>query len=286
MKATAHKTMIVLFATILAMQTFALAQEKVPERPGDRPFAGPGRRQQHPERMLRRMIYRLDLTDDQIEHVKTIVKNNRETAEAAEKAVEQARNLVHKAVIKGAGETEVTAAVASLGTALTSRAVNKAATMASVRAILTEQQLKELDELGIERKGARGRFQRGMGPGRGRGGFRGRGQRGRWQKGGREYGRGDFGGRRWYEGGRGYGRGDFGGHRWYEGGRGYGRGEFGGRRWQEGGHGYGGRNFRRHDFGRDDFGRDWGRGYGGRGRGPWYEDREPSEEEHQDADND
>ena len=210
MKATAYKTMIVVIALLLAVQGIAMAQEKGHERSGDRRFAGPGRRGPQGAMMLRRMIRRLDLTDDQTKQVKTIVKNNKEAAEAAEKAIGQARKLVHQAVVKGAGEAEVRAAAASLGTAITDQAVNKAATMASIRAILTEEQLKELGELGVGRKGRGGRFGRGMGRGRGPGGMRGygRGQRGGWQKGGRRgQGRGDG-----YcpldRGGRGYGRGD------------------------------------------------------------------------------
>jgi len=208
MKTSAYKTMIVAIAVLLAMQGLVMAQEERPEGRGRR-FAGPGRRGPQGAMMLMRIVRRLDLTDDQIEKVKTIAKDNKETAETSEKAIQQARESVHEAVVKGASEAEVRAAAASLSTAITNHAVNKAATMASIRAILTEEQLKELDELGLERK---------------------------W----RGYGRGEFGGRRFAgRGGRGMGCGgrcDPGAMRGY-GGRGFRRREFGEYR----GRGYGGR---------------------------------------------
>lgn len=256
--------MIVVIALLLAVQGIAMSQEKGPEGRGRR-FAGPGRRGPQGAMMLRRIVHRLDLTEEQIQKVKTIAKNNKETVEATEKTLEQARNAVHEAVVKGAAESEVRAAAASLGATLADQAVNKAATMASIRAILTEEQLKELDELGVERKGRGIRGRRGMGR-RGRGGPGAmRGGRGRGGPGGMR----GHGPRSGWRGGRGYGRGDFDGCPLEHGRRGYGRGEFGGRRWEKGGR---------------EFGEHRGRGYRGRDRSPWWD--EDAEEEHQGADND
>ena len=162
-----------------------------------RPESGPGRmRHRAPgpgmHMRLGRVLRRLDLTEEQIEQVKPIMESARQGADASRETMNQARAALAEAVTKAANEATIRAAATDLGNAIADEAVKKSATMASVRGLLTEEQLTELDELLTERKEHREEFGKD-----GRGSRRQQGMRG--ERGGlsRRHGR---------QGGRGSGR--------------------------------------------------------------------------------
>jgi Spy/CpxP family protein refolding chaperone len=144
-----------------------------------------------------RILRQLDLTDDQVEAIKEVLKANQEKGEAARKNIVEAMKAVHEAVVKG-DEAGIREAATNLGKVIGNGAVLKAAIMASVKKVLTDEQREELQELtaklkeraenlpqGIEGLGLGRRFQRfgrrgnfrgqGMGLGRGLGLGAGRG---------------------------------------------------------------------------------------------------------------
>jgi Spy/CpxP family protein refolding chaperone len=119
-----------------------------------------------------RLVRRVDLTDEQVEKIKEIIKANREKIQTAQKAVAEARKALNETVAKGADETAIREAATAVGKALGDAAVLRANTTASVIAILTEEQRTKLDELRkemkerltnraaeVQRPGMRGRFQ-------------------------------------------------------------------------------------------------------------------------------
>lgn len=148
-------------------------------------------------------LRRLNLTEEQRESVKNILESARETAETERKAIADAREALHKAVTEGADETAIREAATNLGKVIGDQAVSRAATMTSIKKVLTEEQLEKLqkmkesesrDDLGraeVPGRGLRRGNQRGMsgrdpgGPGRGAGRF-GRGP----ERGGRGFGEG------------------------------------------------------------------------------------------------
>jgi Spy/CpxP family protein refolding chaperone len=123
-------------------------------------------------RMLGPLAWRLDLTDEQMEKIRDIHQQARADANEAEKAVADAREALHKAVTEGAGEEQIRAAAAALGTAIGNQAALHAKTRASVQAVLTEGQRKEMEKI-REEIPPRGRGARGPGFGGPPGGRRG-----------------------------------------------------------------------------------------------------------------
>ncbi|MHC4264622.1 MAG: Spy/CpxP family protein refolding chaperone [Planctomycetota bacterium] len=109
---------------------------------GPGPQKGPGR-----EFPMLHLLRRLDLTEEQQKQVKTILDNNRKGAKAADKTVGEAMQAVHKAVMDEAGEEAIRKAAAEAGTALGNQAVLKAQTAASVKGVLTEEQVKRLETI-------------------------------------------------------------------------------------------------------------------------------------------
>jgi Spy/CpxP family protein refolding chaperone len=116
-------------------------------------FAGePGRfamRHRCPDQlmMLRLILHTLDLTDEQRELIEEILDEARPDMEAAQEAVAEASTVLREAVMQGADEDTIRAAASALGDAIGDQAVLKARTMASIKAVLTEEQLAELEEL-------------------------------------------------------------------------------------------------------------------------------------------
>lgn len=102
--------------------------------------------------MFKRILRRLDPNDKQTEQIKAIREANKEKLEAAKKAIAEARKALHEAVIEGANEATVRAAATTLGNALGDQAVLKASTMASIKKILTEEQLAKLKEIRAKMK--------------------------------------------------------------------------------------------------------------------------------------
>jgi Spy/CpxP family protein refolding chaperone len=89
----------------------------------------------------------LDLTDEQIKKIRAIYDQARAEADAVEQAVAKARIGLHEAVTGGATEAQVRTAATTLGTAIGNQAALHARTLAAAKAVLTEEQRKELDRI-------------------------------------------------------------------------------------------------------------------------------------------
>jgi hypothetical protein len=94
-----------------------------------------------------RGLYRLDLTEEQRELIGDILEAGRDACEAGREAVANATKALHTAVTEGADETAIREAAAGLGTVLGDQAVLKAGTIASVKEVLTEEQIGQLQEM-------------------------------------------------------------------------------------------------------------------------------------------
>jgi Spy/CpxP family protein refolding chaperone len=127
-----------------------------------------------------RILRRLDLTEEQHEQVRTILEDNKESAQTAEKAVQDARKALHQTVIDQQGEEAIRNAAAEIGTAIGNQAVLKTQTIAAVKGVLTEEQKQKLEtmkEKALELRENMQQFQDEFGPGYNRG-PRGRGMQG------------------------------------------------------------------------------------------------------------
>jgi len=100
----------------------------------------------------------LDLTAEQRTQIRTIQEQGKNDAEAAQDAVAAARDALHDAVIGGAAEAEIRAAATTLGEAVSNQAVLHAKTVAAVKAVLTDEQRKQFDEMRTELPGLRQRI--------------------------------------------------------------------------------------------------------------------------------
>jgi len=93
----------------------------------------------------------LDLTDEQIEAIRQIHETNREAMQAAQEAVAEATKALHEAVLQN-NEADIQAAATNLGSAIGQGALLRAATMASIKAVLTPEQQTELEQLQSRRR--------------------------------------------------------------------------------------------------------------------------------------
>lgn len=93
------------------------------------------------------IMRQLDLTDEQREQIKGILEANQEGLETAREAVQDATKALHEAVINDAGEADIRAAATGLGTAIGNEAVLRSAMMASVKQVLTPDQLAQLEKI-------------------------------------------------------------------------------------------------------------------------------------------
>ncbi len=107
------------------------------------------------------MLGELELTDEQKESVKQINKAAKERNKTAAEAVGEARKVLREAVVKG-DETAVRKAATNLGKVLGDQAVLKVQTTASIKAVLTPEQLKKLEELKTTMKERAGKFREKM----------------------------------------------------------------------------------------------------------------------------
>jgi hypothetical protein len=89
----------------------------------------------------------LDLTKEQVEQMQAIVEEAQPDAGAAADAVADAQEALHEAVTGGASEEEIRAAARALGALIGNQAVLHAQTLALIKAVLTEEQLKEFDKV-------------------------------------------------------------------------------------------------------------------------------------------
>ena len=96
---------------------------------------------------IARALRGLDLTEQQRESIRNILESARETSESEREAVENARKALHTAVAEGADETAIREAASNLGKAIGDRAVSRAATMTSIKEVLTEEQLEQLQKM-------------------------------------------------------------------------------------------------------------------------------------------
>ena len=156
MKKTRFKTVAVVVFVLTALTGLLLAgpgrggrgqrggYEFGPERPG-RSGMGMGRHGGPGEMGMLRMLGRLELTDEQKESVKKITEAAKEKNKAADEAVGEARKALRESVDKG-DEDAIRKAATSLGKVIGDQAVLKVQTKASIKKVLTPEQLKELEE--------------------------------------------------------------------------------------------------------------------------------------------
>ena len=142
---------VVLAVSFFAMQAFSASDDS------NKP-AGPGyqhmrHRSPGPTQHMGfgRPLHQLKLTQEQTEQIKAIHQAERENAKAAREAIVAARQALNKTVIEGADEADIRTAAIKLGNAIADEAVKRAATMASVRKVLTDEQSAKLKELIAER---------------------------------------------------------------------------------------------------------------------------------------
>ena len=150
---------ILLLAVVLT--PLAMAEEPAPRGPrggqgrGGRPsgFGGhPGMGQGDiGQFILERMGDRLELTEEQRTEIKGIFEDSKEDRQALRATVQEAMKALHEAAQDGT-EAEIIAAGKALGDAHTNQALQKSATMKSVKAVLTDEQVAQLDEIKAEMK--------------------------------------------------------------------------------------------------------------------------------------
>jgi Spy/CpxP family protein refolding chaperone len=171
MKKTRCKTMILTVLAVLVISGIVLAT------PGGyrhrrgvggghhrrRGPAGPAWQGEHGRpMMLERILHKLDLTDEQAEQVKTIREGNKEKMKAARKAVAEATKALHETTFQDANEATIRAAATVLGKALGDKAVLQATRIASIKKVLTGEQLMKLKESRAEMKEWAGQFRERM----------------------------------------------------------------------------------------------------------------------------
>lgn len=93
------------------------------------------------------MAWSLNLTDAQIKQIRGIYDQARTDANSVGQAVASANVGLHEAIASGATEAQIRAAAATLGTAMANQAVFHAKIMTAVKAVLTDDQRKELDQI-------------------------------------------------------------------------------------------------------------------------------------------
>ena len=101
--------------------------------------------------LLGRMGDKLGLTEEQRTEIKGILENCKENQEATKGAIPDAMKALHKAAEDG-DEAAVADAAKALADAFKQKALQKAATMKAVKALLTDEQVAQLDEIKAEMK--------------------------------------------------------------------------------------------------------------------------------------
>ena len=146
------KSLMVAGAVLVILSSLVMAQpikgepgtSVGPDKPEMKPESkGPG----HPAGLIPVLAWWLDLTKEQVEQMHAIVKEARVDGDEAAEAVAAAQAALHEAVAGGASEEEIRTAATVLGMAIGDQAVLHAQTVASLKAVLTEEQLKEFDKI-------------------------------------------------------------------------------------------------------------------------------------------
>ena len=101
--------------------------------------------------LLGRMGDKLGLTEEQRTEIKVILEGCRENAETTKDAVQDAMKALHEAAEDG-DESAVDDAAKALADAFKQKALKKATTMKAVKALLTDEQIAQLDEIKAEMK--------------------------------------------------------------------------------------------------------------------------------------
>jgi Spy/CpxP family protein refolding chaperone len=94
-----------------------------------------------------RLIRRLDLTDEQRTKIWEILSQARPDAQTAREAVAKARENLQNAVTSGATEEQIRSAATALGTAIGNQAALQAKTLAAAKAVLTDEQRAQLEQM-------------------------------------------------------------------------------------------------------------------------------------------
>ena len=89
----------------------------------------------------------LDLTKEQVTQIQAIVDEAQPEAKEAAEVVAAAQAALHEAVVKDASEEDIRIAAGALGIVIGDQAVLRAQTLAAIKAVLTEEQLKRFDAI-------------------------------------------------------------------------------------------------------------------------------------------
>lgn len=95
---------------------------------------------------VRRILRQLELTGEQREAIRGVVRQHRENGQAVREQAADARRALSEAVASGADETRIRALAAELAPLRADAAVLRAGLYAGIREVLTDPQRAELDE--------------------------------------------------------------------------------------------------------------------------------------------
>jgi Spy/CpxP family protein refolding chaperone len=117
-------------------------------------FGAPGRGQGRggPAGIMGAIMHRLDLTDEQRDKIETIMDESCSKTKAGQRAVQKARRALEKEVAGDANEPAIRKAADALGKAIGDEAVLKVKVMKDVKAVLTPEQLRKLEEIKAKMK--------------------------------------------------------------------------------------------------------------------------------------
>ncbi len=185
---TKKLTILVVLAAVILTPMALAAPENGPG--GGRGPRGEGRMGMRPQggrgggmaqMLLGRMGEELNLTEAQKESIKAIADESGPAVQEDRQAVRDAMQALNDAADNG-DEAAIKAAGKAAGDALTQQALKRAAVSKKIKAVLTDEQNKKLQELRaqMQERAAQMRQNRGdgQGQGRGQGGGQGNGQRG------------------------------------------------------------------------------------------------------------
>ena len=139
---------------ILVTPLCGLAQEGPPGRRGQRPEGGPrgqefgGQGAMGMAGSVMRLQKELNVTDEQREQIRAIMEANRETGRAVMEKMRDAHQALRElAESDEVNEAAIRAKAAEVGAALGDSALMQAKVRKNIRAVLTADQIKKLDEM-------------------------------------------------------------------------------------------------------------------------------------------
>lgn len=147
-----YAPLVVALALGLAVPALALARGGH----GHNPHGMPGHGPQDPEARIEMMAAHLDLSDEQRAQLEEILDARREQGEARREQMKAAREAladqIHADVFD---EIAIRAAAAGVAAIEADRAVARAEGFQQIKQILTPEQLRQLEEMREQRRGAR-----------------------------------------------------------------------------------------------------------------------------------